>query len=353
MPSTVLLADVGGTHTRARLAAVSDGEKARLIKAATFRTKNIEYLKEVLAQFVNDQELPSGSLAAIVIGVPGRVSKDRRACAITQFDAGTFVDFDDLRRGLHVPHLQLLNDLECGVLGVAHSDERYFSSLSGEVPRSVPRTRFGLVMPGTGLGIGLYDAERGPLASEGGHIAASCDLSQPVEVELFRRIRGDDRALPSYHLLTRAAALDSIFRTIVSFADSSVERDSAVRMLDVVTLGERSHLLARWAAEAVESAPSASEWARESFALFGTFLGRAMQSIALAALPDAMYLGGSLLVAHRGLIGESVLIAFRSHTRHAAFLAGCPVLVATSPDLNLEGAMCYSEQLVRTSPRLL
>lgn len=118
--SCVLAADVGATNTRLRVSAVPSDSAPRTVAETVSASGDAAWLKREIVAF-SEQAVGQvgGRLMTAAIGLPGKVSADRQSCAISYLDPDRCVGFTDLFQRLGVVRGLVLNDLECGALGVA------------------------------------------------------------------------------------------------------------------------------------------------------------------------------------------------------------------------------------------
>lgn len=153
---------------------------------------------------------------------------------------------------------------------------------------------------------------------------------------------------PTYEWLLRARALEDIFRTLITAEPTSRTGLELSERLDLVSEPERPLAIAGWAARTDDDDPAGTV-AQRVFRLYGTFLGRAMQSVVLVAMPDAVSLGGAILIGSHAPIVRSFTDSFQAHVHHAAFLERLPVSLITSADVNLDGATHEALRLLASS----
>jgi len=350
----VLAADVGATNTRLRVSAVSADGAPRTLAEKVSPSGNAASLKnEIVAFSAQAVGRVGGRLMTAAIGLPGKVSADRQSCAISYLDPAQYVSFADLFQRIGVLSGLVLNDLECGALGAAQVDAGQIRPVCGVHEEGGPiRDCFAIGMPGTGFGVGVYRAPLGAMPSEGGNAVAMVDPTSLVEAAVWEAVakrHGADLArcaYPTYEWLVRAKALEDIFRALVALDLTSNTGRTLAERLDAVGEPDRPITIAGWAAGTGNEDSQARTVARQAFRLYGTFLGRAMQSVVLVAMPDAVYLGGAILIDNHALILESFTDSFQSHVQHSTFLRRLPVSLITTADVNLDGATSEAVRLL-------
>ena len=209
--------------------------------------------------------------------------------------------------------------------------------------------RYVLGMPGSGLGIGLAQGPSTPIPSEGGHILAAIDPTDELELRIWQEIRDagrDDRVrpdVPTYEDLLRGRAIPRIFRAVVEDREGADGRRRAERELAAREVAEQPTVVESWASAA------GGRWhdhARTAFLYYGRFLGRVMQAMTLGLLPEAVFLGGSIVLATHPLFGSTFVATFKRHRVHGGFLADLPVYLIRNANLNLDGATCRAAALL-------
>jgi glucokinase len=330
---SLLAADVGASKTRLRLARRSASDSTAEVVAETeFESGSVQKLVERILGFVGEHQV-EGGLAAVAIGLPGKISEDRRSAAITYLDPDEYVDFGGLFARLGARHALLMNDLECGTRGVSAQTPRDLVALSGSAPEApMASSRYVLGMPGSGLGIGLHLQNATGLPSEGGHLPAATDRGDEIEGDLSAAL---GPGLATYEDLTRGPAIPLIFSTVVRRMATGNSRQALLSRLEELPLDDRP----RWVQGLAKSrSEPGAALARRSFDYYGRFLGRAMQSCALLLLPHVVFLGGSVVIGTHELFAEGFLASFHSHHVHSGYLRDLPVIVVLNPFLNLDGA---------------
>ncbi len=341
----ILAADIGAANTRLLIARLASGQAVPVARCDA-RSGNAVQLKARIHEFVTAARATAKlELLAAALGLPGKVSADRRSCAISYLDPGTFVPFTDLFAELGIAQWTLLNDLECGTLGLNGLSHPQLRQVGGteRQPAAQPPPRV-LIMPGSGLGFGLALAGPQPHPSEAGGILAALDLADPAESAIASRLgrlrQGQDSesALLTYETLVRGPAIPEICLALAELEAPS-ELPLLSPWLAATPPQDRPRLVARWAAGNEPTPPAVVACARRCFSYYGRFLGRAAQSVVLAILPRALYLGGAIARSNWPLFGKTFAAAFHRHPVHGAYLRQLPVYLVFAPDLNLSGAI--------------
>ncbi len=336
-------ADTGATNTRLRLEPLEGSRERRQDRVES--PKRIDELVERMRSFVETWLPPDGVIESAAFGLPGKVSADRRQCAISYLDPDRYVDFGPIFEHLGVNHGILANDVECGVFGLAATPANQLELVCGEPDAGNSAGPSILGMPGTGLGVGLllpasitmpsgkHLAGDATLPSEGGHLPAAIRPDDPVELAYYRRTAAEaaadgDHALPTWEHLLRGGAIPRLLRCVVDteFPDASSQLDE---------LDPLPRTVSEWAADDDHPLHSA---AVRAFAYYGRLFGRMMQSATLLVLAGGVYLGGDVVLANcRHLVSE-FRRSFRDHTIHRDLVENTPVWLVTNSKLNLDGA---------------
>jgi glucokinase len=349
----LLAADTGATNTRLRLEPLEGAEGRR--QKTVESPRNIDELVARMAAFV-DSELPAGAaIECAVFGLPGKVTADRQQCAISYLDPNSYVDFGPIFRRLGTRHGLLANDVECGVFGLAATPADQLELLCGD-PDAVHSAGPSILgMPGTGLGVGLLlpssitlpSGKRlsgdATLPSEGGHLTAAIRPDDPVELAYYQQsfaaaAANGDGALPTWEHLLCGGAIPRLFRCVVDAEFAALHQ--RLERHDPSPL-----LVSEWARSADHPFQRA---AAETFAYYGRFFGRMMQSAALLVLAEGVYLGGDIVLANHRHLAEEFRHSFQWHTIHRHLLERLPVWLVRNPKLNLDGATRMAQDAWRS-----
>lgn len=344
----LLAADVGATNTRLRVSSFLPKSGAETLAEATVRTAGAAEIKEVISRFAR-QHAAASPIRASVLGLPGKISGDGQSCALSFLDPNHYVSFGDLFQNLNIQEGVLVNDLQCGILGLPDRADSRLRVLCGkpapiEEPVEGRERRVVLVMPGTGLGVGLGTSRHlhsvASIPSEGGHFLAAIDPQDEIEpligtAILAERGEGLNASIPTYEDLLCGGAIPTTFRTIVEKCRNTSTARAALEALEELPPEEQPKTIESWAL--TRQSPFHRD-AQETFAIYGRFLGRFLQSLTLTFLPNEVYLGGNVLLATHALLEESSTATFHHHPTHSGFLKTVPVYLALIPTLNLDGA---------------
>lgn len=316
----VLAADVGGTKARVALVDVR-GDKTQVREVRVYPSATHESLEAILRDFVR----ASGTQpAAACLGVPGPIHEGR--ATITNLP--WVVEDSELSLALNGAPVVLLNDLEAAGWGVAALSKGEQEPIVGGAFDQVRSAL--LVFAGTGLGVSHVLESEGILrarASEGGHMALAPHDERTERLAAWLRARFG-RA--SWERVVSGPGLVNVFRFLVEHEDLEATRELRVAL-------EAGALEAELVSQAgLAGRCEASARAVEIVVhAWGAFAG----DLALALLPDVVYLGGGLapglISALRGRRFEQ---AFRGKGRLAPAIERVPVRALLVEDLGLRGA---------------
>ena len=335
--TTFLVVDIGRTNFRMRGCRL-DKETGKVQQVTTDIgiSGDLNQLRSTLIQGVSrlSDVVRIEEVTVAVIGVPGKVSEDRRSAALTYIDPSGYTDIADWLEYVGVQKVKLYNDLELGSLGIQATPLAQFSMLSGTKLTQIPDS-YMVGMPGTGLGVGF--CRHGiPQATEGGHGQVVYNPDDPVESHIWRELyRMDQSAFPVYDDLACGRGLATLARILSTPPDAVSYQKLDVSSLSDAELPEK---LSEWAA-ASQKHVSQHNFALEVFHHFGTFLGRALQLPVLTTLPQALFLAGPIISANLEHFQNQFLQAFHSHRHHGEWLNSLPIAVVKHPELNIDGAI--------------
>ena len=182
-PTTWLLADVGGTKTRAALWRTS--QSARDLRGIVeYRNAEFNSLDAVLAKYLNECAPETPTRAGLAIAGPIRGSPIR----LLNIDWG--FETEALACELGLTAVDVINDFHAQAIGLQVLEEQDRIPIGNGV--SLPRKPLAVLGPGTGLGVaGLTPAPTGysVVTGEGGHatLAPASDEEAAVIAEIRRR----------------------------------------------------------------------------------------------------------------------------------------------------------------------
>ena len=180
----LLAGDIGGTHARFRL--VSRADLITPICQATFSDCSVDVaLRNMICKIGNDRS----RLRSVGIGIAGRVVDGD--VHITNRPGETITN-ESIAAALRMPpgDVVVANDM------VAHLAGTPFCKVDSLREGVSVGNVEGIVMPGTGLGVGaqiFIDGTPHPLPSEGGHLTFGSPRHdfEPIRASLNRQVKGD------------------------------------------------------------------------------------------------------------------------------------------------------------------
>lgn len=299
---TALIADVGGTNTRAALADASAPEHVRHFANADF--KDAGELLTAFLQALPTTEKPERVLLAVAAPIRGR------SVRMTNLDWD--ISADSLADQLGVAEVCLLNDFEALACAVPTLKADALLQVGGG-PGTAGAAR-AVIGPGTGLGLaGLVHTAAGwqAVAGEGGHASlAACDAQEEGIIRAVRERFGHC----STERLVSGPGLALIHELL-----HGGRPQSPADIGDQLAAGENK--------------------AKASFEQFCRFLGTAAADAALTfGARGGVYLGGGIIPRHTTRFIESGFRQrFENKGRYAGYLAEIPSFVICAEDPTLIG----------------
>ena len=276
------------------------------------------------------------------IGCPGIVSDDRRSAAITYLNPSKYLNIAEWLESAGVQRVVLFNDLELGCYGVTVTPPEQLHFLSGDLLGGTPDT-FMVGMPGTGLGVGFW-MNGTPHPSEGGHGLLAISPHDDVESRIWNGLRKKDPSTwPVYDDVACGKGLVSLARILASTRSNSGLNNAPPADLNSIPDRDLPGRLSTWA-ENPATPKQLHKFAKDVFALFGTFLGRALQIPVLTIMPQALFLAGNITIANLPHFQEQFLTAFQNHRYHSKWLKSLPIALVNNLDLNIQGAVEAAKQ---------
>ncbi len=319
-----LTGDIGGTKSRLALAESVRGN-LRLSNEKTYLSADFSGLEEILLRYLQTLGQPVDGAA---LGLPGPVTGGR--CEVTNLPWS--VDASSLKENVHLPQVELVNDLEATAWGIgALTDSDILTLQPGNIDS---RGNCSIIAAGTGLGqAGMFwDGSRHtPFPSEGGH--ADFSPGNDLEVELFNWLRGKYGKV-CWEQVVSGPGLVDIFRFLSEFWKTPVP---AV-LEEAMSRGDPA------AAISTAATSGASKTCKESMLLFARLYGAEAgnQALKLMAI-GGVYIGGGIAPKIiQWLQHPSFLEAFNDKGKMRRLMEGMPVRVILNDRAALLGpAMKY------------
>ncbi len=308
---TVLVGDLGGTHTRLAIAAARGGE-IHLQAKASFLNREAGDLEEIIRRFLASNAAPLDVCLAIAGPIEGPIAR------LTNLD--WCIDTDRLERAFGFRSVTLINDFEAVARGIDHVPRSARVVLQANTPLSrAPRLAVG---PGTGFGVAqsIWSGDRYlPLSSEGGHIGFA-----PVDAE-------------------QSALLDFLR---AKYGRVSVERIlSGPGIIDLhafCALAAGRPARSDWQPADISAAAlnAGDPLAKQALRLFTRILGQTVGDLALVALArGGVFIAGGIPGKILTMLGnQDFLDGFTAKGRFGDWTKKLPVWVLTDPDIGLRGA---------------
>ena len=184
--SDLLAVDLGGTHTRLRLARFSD-DRFHTLADSHVRTGDFPDLSSLLKHFFRSTNQAPPGRACLAVAGPVREIRGGQQARVTRLQWE--IDGPALRRELGLERLLLINDFAAighALEGISDSELLCLQAGTPEI-----RGTRALIGAGTGLGQALlpHDGERHQvLPTEGGH--ADFAPGDALQLELLRHLQG-------------------------------------------------------------------------------------------------------------------------------------------------------------------
>ncbi len=306
--SPILLADIGGTHSRFALLAAHN----RPEQVVSWDNDRFANLEEAIASYVGELKVkPTAGVFAVAGPVTGR------KVALT--NRHWLIDLDHLATRFHFSRADAINDFEAQAWALTQLQSGDYRNL-GEVSsaRSVHGVKV-VLGPGTGLGVAaLVPVGTGwqPIASEGGHV--SFGAASKDEEPVFARLH---EAGP------------------VS-AESVVSGSGLPRLHSALNPGAPS----LHAETIVKHAQAGDAAAVATIKLFVRLLGRFAGDVALTFKAfGGVYIAGGVAGKLGALLDEKILRdAFEAHPPYGDLLKGIPTYLVTAAHPGLIGCAAYA-----------
>jgi glucokinase len=310
-----LLADVGGTHTRAALKrADAPPERIRL-----FNNREFESLEALLKHYLADMPPITGAALAIASAAEGD------QVSLTNID-WTF-SIQKLRERLSVEWLRVFNDFTAIALALPTLADDQREKIGEGVARA--DAALAVLGPGTGLGVsGMIPCgdSWAPLSGEGGHATLAATTEE--ESELLALLRPKLKHVSAEKLLSGPGIIE-LHQGLARLHGAAVETVEA----ETIT------------ARALDAG---NPLAVDALALFFAFLGGFAGNVALTlGARGGIYLAGGMLP---NLIEPLRRSAFRERFaakgRFRGYLEAIPTYVVTDPYPGLAGLGAWLDDVM-------
>lgn len=330
----ILAGDIGGTKTELALFSVH-GEKLRLESQQRFPSKRYSGLMPVLREFLGGKR---PAIDAACFGIAGPVVDGK----VRTTNLPWIIDVEELRRGLKVDAVTLLNDLEAAAYGIfTLENDEFFTLNEGAMCHTGNKA---LIAAGTGLGQAvLYDDGHHfhPLASEAGH--ADFAPRNEIEIELLRYLMGRFGHV-SYERVLSGPGLVNIYRFL----------KEARGMAEPPALSARFATAEDDGAVVISQSALANEFeiCITALDLFVSIYGAEAGNLGLRAKSvRGLYVGGGIAPKILAKLKDGTFMrAFTDKGRYADLLAAIPIQVVLNGQSALRGAAYYAAFLSSDQP---
>ncbi len=317
--TSVLVGDLGGTHTRLALAELADGQVA-LHRVLRYHNDQYTDLAAILTRYAD--VLPETCCLAVAGPTDGQ------SVRFTNLDWR--IETQDLSRQFGFTRCRLINDFSAVGWGLNSLTDASLSILqTGQPIAGAARVALGA---GTGLGVSLCAWQGGgyrPLASEGGHIGfAPVNPEQDRLLVYLRALYGR----VSIERILSGPGLVDVFRFCLAetAANASPLLDAAhpAAAISQAGLDQTDPNAARCLRLFVEIyGQTAGDWALAAQTRGGIFLAGGIAPKLLPVLANGDFLAG-----------------FHAKGRYQDWMREVPVAVILDPDIGLKGAACAANQ---------
>lgn len=323
----ILAGDIGGTSSRLAFFEIQSGRLC-LVAERTYPSRKYPGLLEIAGAFAAEQE---HKIDAACFGIAGPV---RNGCVITP-NLAWMVDSRSLARGLGLPAVTLINDLEANAHGIAALEPADFVTLNPGAPDA--QGNAAVISVGTGLGeAGLYWDGRShhPFACEGGH--ADFAPRTELETQLLRYLLARFEHI-SYERVLSGPGLHTVY-LFLRDTGCGKEPDSLAQELlaaDPSAVISQAGLEGRY------------ELCVQALELFVSFYGAEAGNLALKTMATGgVFIGGGIAPKIiQKLQGPTFMAAFTAKGRMKPLLEAMPVRVILKETTALLGAARCAVQL--------
>jgi len=321
----ILAGDIGGTKTNLAYFKEEDG-RVLPIETRSYPSQEYRSLLDIIAEL--RKELPA-SITAAAFGVAGPIVEGRSKLTNLAWE----VVSEELRQGLGLPHVALLNDLEAtayGVLNLPAGDK--LTLQSGEVRK---HAAIAVIAAGTGLGEGalVWDGRRyRAMPSEGGH--SDFAPRNELEMDLLRFLLTKYKRV-SYERILSGPGFSVLYEFFRSRSD---QQEPAWLTRELKAESSPAAAISRAGLERTDPV------CVQVLDLFVSLYGAEAGNLALKVLATGgVYIGGGIAPKILPRIQEGgFLEAFTFKGRHSPLLKSMPLYVVLNDKIALYGAAHYA-----------
>jgi glucokinase len=317
--TSLIAADVGGTHARLALLDVGQGgsEDFTILQYRKYACGDYPSLAAIIEEF--RAAVLGDEVDRIALALAGYVIDD----AVVNINLPWPVSVSDLRAALGVGDLAIVNDFEAVAHAIGHIDVSAATLLSGPAQVAPPGPML-VVGPGTGLGAALRipNAHRPViLATEAGQatLAAQTDL----EIEILQELRKQHGRVQIEHVLS-GTGLAYLYRAIAALRGAKEQRLTPAGITAAALAGNDAIAI-------------------ETVAVFCGWLGGVLGDFALLyGAQGGIYLAGGVLPQMKELLQRSTFVErFLDKGAMRQVLARTPVHLVENAQLGVIGAASW------------
>ncbi|MGI9388566.1 MAG: glucokinase [Boseongicola sp.] len=313
--SCLLVADVGGTNTRAALAC---GENLRVDTISRYRNSDYGSLEELLVAYVDEYRPESVSGAAVAVAGPVQDGRSE----LTNVDWS--IEEATIAKATGASRVAVLNDLQAQGYAVSHLDNTQLRTVVSGSKHPAPMT---CLVVGVGTGFNASPVHRAGAQlhvppSEAGH--ANLPLAGDDDLDLWRFINAEN-GFPAVEDVLSGRGLENVYRW---------RRQRS---------GVPGHQAAEQIVAACESGQDQA--AVEAVNVFARILGTACGNLSLIHMPfGGVYLVGGVARAIAPLLElNGFADAFRNKGRFTDFMDNFSVHVIEDDYAALQGLAVFLE----------
>ncbi|SEH08052.1 glucokinase [Candidatus Venteria ishoeyi] len=330
----ILAGDVGGTKVLLGIAEIRDG-KPLVIVEERYPSKDFSSLLSIITQFLEDTGYADKQFESACFGIAGPVHGDDtiQTCQLTNLPDWEVINNQTLSSALHIPKVQLINDLQAIGYGIDVLDAEDLNTLQEGKP--VSNGVRAIMAVGTGLGqaIMVWTGEAYTvLATEGGHV----DFA-PLDEQQFRLMQYVKKTLKlervSCERLLSGDGLVMIYNFLCSEKPAAVSSEIQVEMQKKDPAAVISHFALK----------DKNILSSEALNLFIQICGTQAGNLALTCLPyGGFYIAGGVANKVYHELGTKIFSSnFYKKGRMKDLLINIPVRLIRNESINLQGAVSY------------
>jgi len=346
--NTILLMDIGGTHTRCRI--IESGSNTDLIPRNIINLSRkincADHLFEFITEIITRHKLQKGSTTAVLC-FAGPIT-DRERIFMTNWSGERHIlSSQILACGLLADTTTLVNDLEAAAFALDYYQRNNSFAEQHIVPLYCPDNRpmaidknALLIIPGTGIGISaiIQNLTSSPLilACETQHSPIpALDAWHRTVIHEVGQLLGTNH--PSWEDFISGRGLETIYQALLKLEGNATD---AVHAPDAATIAERA-------------VSGEDELCHSALGIYYRCAGALTQLLALTFRPyGGIYLAGNSTRNNAGYLPDSAFIAaLHDNDVHRAMLEDFPVYMILT-DLNLDGASYLAEQSLQQSAQI-